>query len=603
MWRLLRGSSMRSRPEKIIRGLCASPGIAIGEVYVVNRTDPSVVVKTVEPDQVENEIQRFKKAIELAREELLDIKKRVSDGLGEGHAMFLDAQLLVLDDVAVTKDTEEKIRAERKNAESVFYETVQLAIDRLASVGDEYLRERALDLKDVSRRVLCHLDRACVLSFTLPEKEVIVIADDLSPSDTAKLHGHSVLGFATQHGGTTSHAAIMARALEIPAVVGLRDHLKHIKDGDRIIVDGNTGVVIINPKEEVLRSYGRGKKKYERFREHLMLLKDEPAATLDGRSVELSANIEMPEEVSTAIARGAKGIGLYRTEFLFLSSDRIPDEEEQYAAYATVAERIYPESVIIRTLDIGGDKVVEDLREPNPFMGWRAIRISLSERELFKIQLMAILRAGAKENVKVMFPMISAIEELRQAKSVLEEAKSELRKRGVPFQDRIEVGIMVETPAAALLANHLAKECDFLSIGSNDLTQYTIAVDRTNERVAYLYEHLHPSVLQLVKQIVDAGHANDIWVGVCGEMAGDPLAVPVLVGLDVDELSTSPVVLLETKKIIRGLHSDEARAMVTKVMSLGSSVEVRSYLRSQFEQKFADMASLVLPKGGDDWSD
>jgi phosphotransferase system enzyme I (PtsI) len=594
---------MRTRAEKVLRGLSASPGIAIGEVYVVNRTDPSVVVRDIQPDEVETEIDRFRRAIELAREELLEIKKRLAEGLGEGHAMFLDAQLLVLDDVAVTKDTEEKIRSKRKNAESVFYETVQFAIDRLSGVGDDYLRERALDLKDVSRRVLCHLDRACTLSFTIPEREVIVIADDLTPSDTAKLHGHPVLGFATQHGGTTSHAAIMARALEIPAVVGLRDQVQSIRDGDRIIIDGNTGVIIVNPKEEVLRRYGRGKKKYERFREHLMLLKDEPAATMDGRSVELSANIEIPGEVTTAIARGAKGIGLYRTEFLFLASDRVPGEEEQYAAYVTVAERVYPESVIIRTLDIGGDKVVEDLHEPNPFMGWRAIRISLSQKDLFRRQLMAILRAGVKENVKVMFPMISVIEELRQAKSVLEEAKSELRKRGVPFHDRIEVGIMVETPAAALAANYLAKECDFMSIGSNDLTQYTIAVDRTNERVAYLYEHLHPSVLHLIKQTVDAGHANDIWVGVCGEMAGDPLAVPVLIGLDVDELSTSPVVLLETKKIIRGLHSDEARTMAANSLSLGSSIEVRTYLRSQFEQKFADMASLVLPKGGESWSD
>jgi phosphotransferase system enzyme I (PtsI) len=432
---------------------------------------------------------------------------------------------------------------------------------------------------------------------------VIVIADDLSPSDAAKLHGHPVLGFATQHGGTTSHAAIMARALEIPAVVGLQDQLRDIKDGDRIIIDGNTGVVIINPREEVLRSYGRGKKKYEKFRKHLLLLKDEPATTLDGRSVELSANIEMPEEVTTAIGRGAKGIGLYRTEFLFLTTDKVPGEEEQYAAYATVAERVYPESVIIRTVDIGGDKLIENLQEPNPFMGWRAIRISLTERELFKTQLMAILRAGAKENVKVMFPMISAIEELREAKSALEDAKSELRKRGVPFHDRMEVGIMVETPAAALSASYLAKECDFMSIGSNDLTQYTIAVDRTNERVAYLYEHLHPSVLQLIKTTVDAGHANDIWVGICGEMAGDPLAIPVLIGLDIDELSTSPVVLLETKKIIRGLHSDEAKSMAAEVFALGSSVEVRSYLRRQFEHKFADMANLVLPKGENAWRD
>lgn len=594
---------MRTRREKIIRGLCASPGIAIGEVYVVNRTDPSVSVKKIEESQVDSEIERFHQAIDLAREELLEIKERISEGLGEGHAMFLDAQLLVLDDVAVTKDTEDKIRKELKNAESAFYETVQYAIDRLAGVGDGYLRERAFDLKDISRRVLCHMDRACVLTFALPQREVIVVADDLSPSDTAKLHGHPVLGFATQHGGAASHAAIMARALEIPAVVGLTDQLKDIRDGDRIIVDGNTGVIIVNPSESVLRSYGRGKRKYERFLEDLMLLRDEPATTLDGRSVDLSANIEIPGEVSTAIARGAKGIGLYRTEFLFLSSDRIPTEEEQFAAYSTVAERVYPESVIIRTVDVGGDKIVEDLNEPNPFMGWRAIRISLAETDIFRTQLRAILRASVKENIKVMFPMISVIEELRHAKSLMEDAKSELRKRGVPFHENVEIGIMIETPAAALASDYLAKECDFMSIGSNDLTQYTIAVDRTNERVAYLYEHLHPAVLRLIKETIYAGHANDIWVGVCGEMAGDPLAVPVLIGLDVDELSTSPVVLLETKKIIRGLHSEEARKMAEKAIALSSPTEVRSYLRGQFEQRFADMANLVLPKGGEVWKD
>ncbi len=590
---------MRSRPEKVLRGLAASPGIAIGEVYVVNRTDPSVAARTIKESEVASEIERFRRAIDEAKKELVELKQRLQESLGEGHAMFLDAQILVLDDVAVTKDAEDKIRNERKNAESAFYETTQHAIDRLASVGDSYLRERSLDLKDISRRVLCHLDRACVLSFTLPQKEVVVVADDLSPSDTAKLHGHPVLGFATQHGGTTSHSAIMARALEIPAVVGLRDQLREVRDGDRIIIDGNTGAIIINPREDVLRRYGKGKQKYERFREHLMLLKDEPAATLDGRSVELSANIEIPGEVSTAIARGAKGIGLYRTEFLFLSGEAIPSEEEQYAAYATVAERIYPESVIIRTMDIGGDKVVKDLKEPNPFMGWRAIRISLAETELFKAQLRAILRAALKENVKIMFPMVSVVDELNQAKSILEEAKSELRRKGVPFHDRVEVGVMVETPAAALSAPTLAKECDFFSIGSNDLTQYAIAVDRTNERVAYLYEHLHPAVLKLIKLTVDAGHNNDIWVGVCGEMAGDPLAVPILIGLDVDELSTSPVVLLETKKIIRGLHSQEAKTMADKALSLTSPAEVRSHLRKEFERRFPDMASLVLPKGGD----
>ena len=596
---LWKESLMRTRREKVLRGLCASPGIAVGEVYMVDRGNPSVAAKSIDNDKIDSEIEKFRRAITEAKAELTELKTKVSEDLGEGHAMFLDAQLLVLDDVAVIKDTENEIRKERRNAESVFYGTVHRAIKRLSSVGDSYLRERSADLEDVSRRVLCHLDRSCVLSFALPEKEVVVVADNLSPSDTAKLHGHQVLGFATQHGGTTSHAAIMARALEIPAVVGLTHELKDIQDGDRMIVDGNRGIVIVNPKEPTLRNYEQDKKRYERFCERLMLLKDQPATTFDGRSVELSGNIEMPGEVTTAIARGAKGIGLYRTEFLFLAAEKPPSEEEQYAAYATVAERVYPESVIIRTLDIGGDKITENLSEPNPFMGWRAIRISLSEIELFKQQLRAILRASVKENVKIMFPMISMIEELRQARSILEETKVELRKRGIPFHDKIEVGIMVETPAAALSATHLAKECDFFSIGSNDLTQYTIAVDRTNERVAYLYEPLHPAVLKLIKMTIDAGHDNDIWVGVCGEMAGDPLAVPVLIGLDVDELSTSPIVLLETKKIIRGIHSDEARAMAEKVMLLNSPEEIRSYLREQLERKFPDLAKVLFGDGED----
>jgi phosphotransferase system enzyme I (PtsI) len=508
--------------------------------------------------------------------------------MDEEYAKIFEAHLLVLEDPFFIVEVTRKIREELVNVEYALWEVLQGITKDFSSLSDDYIRERAIDIYDVGRRILQNLMKSKKVSSIDLQEDVIVVAHNLTPSDTAQMHKKRVIGFATDVGGRTSHTAILARALEIPAVVGLEDVTSLIRRGDTLIVDGNQGRVIINPDAATLRKYQEMKQEYESFVSELDELRDLPAVTKDGYRIELSSNIEIPEEIELIKKHGADGIGLYRTEFLYLDRDGFPSEEEQMEAYSRVASAMKPLPVIIRTLDLGGDKFSGLTASPelNPFLGLRAIRFCLDRVDVFKQQLRAILRASVYGNLKIMFPMISGVEELRQAKRTLEEVKSELRDKGIPFNEEMEVGIMIEIPSAAISADILAKEVDFFSIGTNDLIQYALAVDRGNEKVAYLYDPLHPGVLRLIRQTIEAAHREGKWVGMCGEMAGDPLFSMILIGLGLDEFSVSGVAIPEIKEIIRSIDLVEARALAREALKLTSSEEIRNIVSKKFSDSF-----------------
>lgn len=570
----------------------------MGEAFLLWRGGFSLDGRRLKEEEVEPEVDRLRAVFEQAKRDIARVKDDFGSRVGGQKAEFLDAQILALEDPFFTTETFKKIREDRKGAPQAVSEVLEEILDNFDRVGDDYLKERASDIKDVACRIVRYLSPKGPERMSFPDREVVLICQDLSPSETAQLEkGGGVVGFATDMGGRTSHTAIMARALEIPAVVALKSISSLVENGDLIVIDGNRGVVVVNPDESTLRTYERRREEFQAFTRELSTLKELPATTLDGYTIDLSANIELPGEVDSAISHGARGIGLYRTEFLYLTSTELPSEEEQYQAYSEIAEKVFPDSVVIRTLDLGGDKLSSlepESTELNPFLGWRAIRFSLSHRETFKVQLRAILKASAKKNLKILFPMISTIEELREAKAVLEEVKGELSKKQCAFDDNIDTGVMIEIPSAALAARVLSKEADFFSIGTNDLTQYTLAVDRANEKVAYLYDHLHPTILSLLKTVVDAAHQNQIWVGVCGEMAGDVAAVPILLGMGVDEFSTSPVLLPEVKKVVRTLSMREAKEIFQKVSSLSTVGEIRDYMRKEIEERFPTLAEMLL---------
>ncbi len=585
------------KSSHLLRGIPASPGICIGNALPLAKTGVCVEKRSLKEEEVESEVSKLESVFAQAKKDISHIREDFASRVGEERVGFLDAQILALEDPFFVSETFKKVREERKGASQAVNEVLEEILESFEGVGDEYLKERAVDIRDVGGRMLRYLSPTRPERISLPDREVVIITEDLTPSDTAQLQRGRVMGFATDLGGRASHTAIMARALEIPAVVALRGVSPLVEEGDLIIVDGNRGVVVVNPDESTLRTYEKKRQEFQSFTRGLSTLKDLPAVTLDGYSIDLSANIELPGEVDSAVSHGAKGIGLYRTEFLYLTSSQLPSEEEQYQAYREVAEKISPDSVIIRTLDLGGDKVSSlgpPSRECNPFLGWRAIRFCLSNQEVFKVQLRAILRASANGNVKVLFPMISSIEELKEARGVLEEVKGGLSKAGIPFDHGIEVGVMIEIPSAALAAKVLSKQADFFSIGTNDLTQYTLAVDRANDKVAYLYDHLHPTVLSLLKGVVDSAHQNHIWVGVCGEMAGDLLAVPILLGMGVDEFSTPPILVPEVKKIVRTLTVKEAKEIFQKVSSFSTVGEIRDHMRRQIEERFPALAQMML---------
>jgi len=573
----------------MIKGIAASPGVAIGKVFKLNQPDLSYEKVKISQDETEAEKKRFQEAVAKSKEQLEEIKEKAAQEMGDEEAEIFQAHLLLLDDPELIKAVEEKITNELVNAEASLDEVVDSFVEMFSALDDEYMQERAADIKDIGTRILKNLLDAEVRSLANLDEPIILIAEDLTPSDTAQINKEQVLGFVTEIGGRTSHTAIMARSLEIPAVVGLGSSLlKEVDSGDRVIVDALEGNLIINPTSKELAEYQAKQEEYLARKERLNELKDLPAETKDGHRIEIVANIGTPKDVDGVLRNGGEGVGLYRTEFLYMDRSALPTEEEQFQAYKKVAERFNSNPVVIRTLDIGGDKELSYLDLPdemNPFLGYRAIRICLDRPDIFKTQLRAILRASVYGNLKIMYPMISSIEELRVANEVLAEVKADLQSEGVKFDRDIEVGMMIEVPSAAMTADILAKEVDFFSIGTNDLIQYTTAVDRMNENISDLYKPFHPAVLRLIKRVIDAGHREDRWVGMCGEMAGDIRLAPVLLGFGLDEFSMSAIVIPEVKKIIRSLTLTQAKELAEDVLRLETTDEIINYL----EDKVTDL--------------
>lgn len=566
-----------SAQEVRFHGVGVASGIARGVVFLHKPDDEEPPKRRIDDSEVAKEIVRFESALIATRAQILEMQQRIAEAIGAKDASIFDAHLLVVEDRTLIDEVLRNLEKEKFNVEFVFSEVANRYAQTLSEIDDPYLRERAFDIHDVTRRVIRNLLGRSTKTLGTLDLPQVVVSHNITPSDTAMLNRQLVLGFATDVGSRTSHTAIMARSLNIPAVVGLKDISEKLRPGEHVLLDGTNGLVILNPSDQTLWEYGEIEVELEHVEEVLTGLRDTVSTTSDGRHVVLSANIELPEDVPLVIEAGAEGIGLYRTEFFFLNKNELPTEEEQYKAYRSVAQAMQPESIIIRTLDIGGDKFLSHSHLPaeiNPFLGCRAIRFCLDRPDIFKAQLRAILRVSALGNVRMMFPMISGLSELRQAKEVLESCKAELREEGKPFREDMELGIMIEVPSAVLVADALAKEVDFFSIGTNDLIQYTIAVDRVNERIAHLYEPTHPAILRLIEMTVSAAHAHGIWVGVCGEMAGEITLTPLLLALGVDELSVSAGLVPRVKKAVQTLDTKECRELLEETRGLTSATEI-----------------------------
>lgn len=568
-----------------VKGIGVSSGFAIGRVRIMHSGDAFQIVRQlVPPDMIVNEIARFEDALTKTRAEILGIRKRVSAKIGSESSDIFNAHLLILEDRTLIEDVISMIKSERVQAEFAFSKVIQRYFEVFSQINDEYLKERVADIRDVGRRLLANLCGHEKLQLDRLSEPVILISHDLSPSDTASLDRSKVLAFVTEIGGPTSHTAILGRSLEIPAIVGAAGLLNQINNDDIVIVDGSHGIIIIDPDEKTIATMTQQQEKFLSLRTELDKLRDLPAETLDGRRITLAANIEFHYEMDAVISHGADGIGLYRTEYFYMNRSSLPTEDEQYMAYKQVAEKMKQRPVIVRTLDLGGDKVVSSLNVPhemNPYMGWRAIRFCLARTDIFKAQLRAILRASAHGQLMIMYPLISSVDELIMANKVLDEARAELKKEKVPFNEKLPVGAMIEIPSAALTSDILAKEVDFFSIGTNDLIQYSLAVDRVNEKIAYLYQPTHPAILKLIHMVIENGHAAKKWVGSCGEMAGDPGIALFLVGLGIDELSASPVSLPKIKKAIRSIRYKDAKKIAEQVLKFSTAQEVREYLDGQ----------------------
>jgi phosphoenolpyruvate-protein phosphotransferase (PTS system enzyme I) len=567
--------------ELTLRGIPVSGGVCRGKVLVLGGGQEPLSRREITPGEVAGEIARLETALVQTRNQIVEIQRRVSVAMGATDAGIFEAHLLVLEDPTLIDEVTRAISEEHLGAEYAFQQVAARYAETLGAIDDEYLRERVADMRDVATRVLSNLtgrtDEPSDLR-NLPEP-CIVIGHDLSPSTTAQLERCKVLGFGTDIGSKTSHTAIMARSLQIPAVVGLRDASRLLQSGQDVLLDGYHGLLVLNPTDQTLWEYGQLLQRQSDFEAKLRVIREEPAVTLDGLRLILSANMERGGDIEAVQASGAEGVGLFRTEFLFLNRETLPTEGEQLEVYRSVAEALKPQPVVIRTLDLGGDKFMSHLNVPqqiNPFLGWRAIRFCLQEKGIFKAQLRAILRASTVGNIKMMYPMISGLEEMKQANAILEECREELRAEGVPFDPALEVGAMIEVPSAVLIADALAQHAKFFSIGTNDLIQYSLAVDRLNERITHLYEPTHPAILQLIKITVDAAHRNNLWVGICGEMAGDPSLVPLLVGLGVDELSAAVSVVPRVKFLIRRLKMKEARELAEFALRCDSAVEIQA---------------------------
>lgn len=588
-------ANTKSGKERRFEGTPVAPGIARGQVFVHWRDDEEVPIRTIREEDIPGEITRFEAALIATRAELLDIQKRIAEAIGSKDASLFDAHLLVVEDRTLIDEVLRTLQKEKHNVEYVFHQVAERYCKTLNEIEDDYLRERVVDIEDVARRVLRHLLGRSPNALSDEDKPHILVAHELTPSDTVLMNRDLVLGFATEAGSKTSHTAIMARALSIPAIVGLHGICDILTSGQEVLLDGYNGILILNPSEETLQEYGRIETKIEAVEEKLELIRDTAPTTKDGRHIILSANIELPDELPDVQECGAEGIGLYRTEFLYLNRRHPPTEEEQYENYRLVAERSQPHGVIIRTLDIGGDKPIESLElseEQNPFLGCRAVRYCLDNPDVFKPQLRAILRAAhGLKNVRLMYPMISGLEELRRANAVFEECKESLKKDGLPYAADLEVGIMIEVPSAALAADILAPHVKFFSIGTNDLIQYSIAVDRGNDRIAHLYQPTHPGILRLLKMTIEAAHRNGIWAGICGEMAGDIQLTPLLVGLGIDELSAGPAVVPRVKKAVQSMEYEACRRLADELLQMDEGEKIlarcNEMARAHYDELFA----------------
>src|ERR1700726_3428257 len=583
-----------SGPEEKFYGVGVAPGIARGVVFLHHPDDEEPPKRTIDDSEVAREIARFESALIATRAQILEKQQKIAEAIGAKDASIFDAHLLVVEDHTLIDEVLRTLQRDLWNVEFIFAEVANPYARTLSEIDDPYLRERAFDIHDVTRRVIRNLLGRSTKTMGNIDLPQVVVAHNITPSDTATLNRQLVLGFATDVGSRTSPTAIMARSLNIPAVVGLKDISQRLSPGEHVLLDGTNGIVIVNPTDQTLWEYGEIEIKLEHVEEVLTSLRDTSSTTADGRHVILSANIELPEDVPLVIEAGAEGIGLYRTEFFFLNKNDLPTEEEQYSTYRAVAEAILPRSVIIRTLDLGGDKFLSHSHLPteiNPFLGCRAIRFCLERPDIFKVQLRAILRVSALGNVRMMFPMISGLSELRQAKEILETCKAELREERVPFKEDIELGIMIEVPSAALVAEALAREVSFFSIGTNDLIQYTIAVDRVNERIAHLYEPTHPAILRLIEMTVAAAHARGIWVGVCGEMAGEITLTPLLLALGVDELSVSAGLVPRVKRAVQSLDTKDCGRLLEETRGLASATDILARCEEVARQHYAELLS------------
>ncbi|PKE31857.1 phosphoenolpyruvate--protein phosphotransferase [Rahnella sp. AA] len=572
----------------MISGILVSPGIAFGKALLLKEDEIVINRKKISPDQVDQEVERFLAGRAKASAQLEVIKTKAGETFGEEKEAIFEGHIMLLEDEELEQEIIALIKDEHASADAAAFSVIEGQAKALEELDDEYLKERAADVRDIGKRLLRNILDMTIVDLSSIQDEVILVATDLTPSETAQLNLNKVLGFITDLGGRTSHTSIMARSLELPAIVGTSDVTKQVKNDDYLILDAVNNKIYVNPTADVIDELKAVQNQYISEKDELTKLKDLPAITLDGHQVEVCANIGTVRDVAGAERNGAEGVGLYRTEFLFMDRDSLPTEEEQFQAYKAVAEAMGSQAVIVRTMDIGGDKDLPYMnlpKEENPFLGWRAIRICLDRKEILHDQLKGILRASAFGKLRIMFPMIISVEEVRELKAELEMLKVELREKGQAFDETIEVGVMVETPAAAVIAHHLAKEVDFFSIGTNDLTQYTLAVDRGNELISHLYNPMSPSVLGLIKQVIDASHAAGKWTGMCGELAGDERATLLLLGMGLDEFSMSAISIPRIKKIIRNTNFEDVKALADQALAQPTAQELMNLVNKFIEEK------------------
>ncbi|WP_447334894.1 phosphoenolpyruvate-protein phosphotransferase PtsI [Klebsiella quasipneumoniae] len=572
----------------MISGILASPGIAFGKALLLKEDEIVIDRKKISADKVDQEVERFLSGRAKASAQLEVIKTKAGETFGEEKEAIFEGHIMLLEDEELEQEIIALIKDKHMTADAAANEVIDGQATALEELDDEYLKERAADVRDIGKRLLRNILGLAIIDLSAIQDEVILVAADLTPSETAQLNLKKVLGFITDAGGRTSHTSIMARSLELPAIVGTGSITAQVKNGDHLILDAVNNQVLINPSNEQIEALRNLQAQVAEEKAELAKLKDLPAITLDGHQVEVCANIGTVRDVEGAERNGAEGVGLYRTEFLFMDRDALPTEEEQFAAYKAVAEACGSQAVIVRTMDIGGDKELPYMnfpKEENPFLGWRAVRIAMDRKEILRDQVRAILRASAFGKLRIMFPMIISVEEVRALKKEIEIYKQELRDEGKAFDESIEIGVMVETPAAATIARHLAKEVDFFSIGTNDLTQYTLAVDRGNDMISHLYQPMSPSVLNLIKQVIDASHAEGKWTGMCGELAGDERATLLLLGMGLDEFSMSAISIPRIKKIIRNTNFEDAKVLAEQALAQPTTDELMTLVNKFIEEK------------------